>query len=113
MNTEDFHVDAELKALCNEASEEDLQVLVELHEDPISDAQIELYIYLCFLLFQKSIEIKYLEQAVQQAEGWAAVTPAHHPDYNRRHSLVNTVTTYGHQFQVIKEDVEAMILEQL
>lgn len=83
MNMEEFQIDQELKSLCNEASEEDIQALAELHEDPTNDAQVELYIYLCCLLFRKSKDIKHLEQAMQRAEGWAVVTPAYHPDYNR------------------------------
>lgn len=107
MDTEEVHIDSELKSFCNEASEEDLCALAELHEDPTNDVQIELYIYLCFICFQKSGNVKYLEQAMQRAEGLAAVTPAHHLDYNRRYRLLNTVTIWYHQGQVIKEDIEA------
>jgi hypothetical protein len=112
MYTEEFHIDAELKSFCEEASEEDLQALAELHEDPINDVQIELYIYLCFLCFQKSKDPKHLEQAIQRVEGWMAVTPAHHPDFNRRCSLLNTVTIWGHQCQTMKEDIEAIVFEE-
>lgn len=112
MEPQEFHIDAELKSFCNEASEEELQALAELHEDPTNDSQIELYIYLCFLRSQKSKDIQYLEQAKQRAEGWVAVTPAHHPDYNRRYSLLNTVTVWGYQWQSINEDIGAQALEE-
>jgi hypothetical protein len=98
-DAEVFNLDPELRSLCDEASEEELLVLKKLHEDPTNDAQIEIYIYLCFLCFQKLKRLKYLEPAIQLAEGWLAVTPAHHPDYNRRHSLLNTLTIWGHRFQ--------------
>jgi hypothetical protein len=109
---EKFHIDAELKSFCDEASEADLQALAELHEDPTSDAQIELYIYLCFLLFRKSKDIRHLEQAIQRTEEWVAVTPADHPDHNRRYSLLNTVTIRGYRLQTMKEDTKAMTLEE-
>ncbi|KAH8126913.1 hypothetical protein LI328DRAFT_163948 [Trichoderma asperelloides] len=113
MDTKEFHIDAKLKSFCNEASEEDIQALVaELHEDPINDAEIELYIYLHFLHFQKSKDTKHLEQAIQLAEKWAAVTPSSHPDYNRRYRLLNTVTIRGHLCQVIKGDIEDIALEE-
>lgn len=113
MDTEEFHIDAELKALCDEASEEDLQALAEMHEDPTNDDQIEFYIYLCFLRFQKSRfkESEHLEKAIQRAEGWVAVTPAHDPDYNRRYSILGMVTIWSHQNQFIKEEFENTLKE--
>lgn len=113
MDPEEFHVDAEFKSFCKEASEEDLQALTQLHEDPTNDIEIELYIYLCFIGFQKSKDTEHLQQAIEWAEGWVAATPAHDPDYNRRRSLLNTLFIWRHQFQAIKEDIEVMAYEEL
>ncbi|KAL7800908.1 CHAT domain-containing protein [Trichoderma afarasin] len=104
---EDFHIDAELLSSLHEASEEDLQALAELHEDPANDDQIELYIYLCFLIFRASCNTQRLDQAIQRAEGWVAATAASHPDHNRRHSIMDTLVLWGNQYQAIKEDVRA------
>ncbi|UKZ70866.1 uncharacterized protein TrAtP1_011835 [Trichoderma atroviride] len=112
MDTEIFHIDAKVKSFCNGLSEEDIQAFAELREDPINDAQIEFYIYLCFLHFQKSKDMKSLKQAKQRAKKWAAATPAHHPDYNRRRSLLNTVTIWGRQSQAREKDIEAVALEE-
>ncbi|KAL7934285.1 CHAT domain-containing protein [Trichoderma chlorosporum] len=102
---EDFHIDTELRALLVDTSEEDLEALMELHEDPTNDNQIEMYIYLCFLLWIKSKGIERLEQAKKWAEGWVAVTPADHPDHNRRLSILNTALAWGHQYVTIAEDI--------
>ncbi|KAL6798176.1 CHAT domain-containing protein [Trichoderma sp. SZMC 28012] len=102
---EEFHIDPELLSSLHEASEQDLQVLAELHEDPANDDQIELYIYLCFLIFQKSCNTQSLEQAIQRAEGWAAATAASHPDHDRRHSIMDTLVAWGHQYRTIEENV--------
>ncbi|KAL6818973.1 CHAT domain-containing protein [Trichoderma camerunense] len=105
----EFHIDAELLSSLHEASEEDLRALAELHEDPSNDDQIELYIYLCFLIFQNSRNTQSLEQAIQRAEGWAATTAASHPDHDRRHSILNTLVAWSHQSQVIEEDIGALL----
>ncbi|KAL6825569.1 CHAT domain-containing protein [Trichoderma sp. SZMC 28015] len=104
---EDFHIDAELLSSLHEASEEDLQFLAELHEDPVNDDQIELYIYLCFLIVRKSYNKQSLEQAIQRAEGWAAATASSHPDHDRRCSILNTLVVWDHQYRIIEEDVRA------
>lgn len=100
---EHFHIDADLLSSLDEASEEDLQALAELHEDPANDDQIELYIYLCFLIFQKTHNTQCLEQAIQRSEGWVAVTAPTHPDHDRRYSILNTVAVWGHQYRAFEE----------
>ncbi|OPB40489.1 hypothetical protein A0O28_0005680 [Trichoderma guizhouense] len=104
---EEFHIDAELLSSLHEASEEDLQALAELHEDPANDDQIELYIYLCYLIFRKCSNKQSLEQAIQRAEGWAAATAASHPDHDRRHSIMDTLNAWGHQYRTYEEYVRA------
>ncbi|KAL5093247.1 hypothetical protein Trisim1_011052 [Trichoderma cf. simile WF8] len=104
---EEFHIDAELLSTLHEASEEDLQALAELYEDPANDDQIELYIYLCFLIFQKSRNTQSLDQAIQRAEGWAAATAASHPDHDRRYRILDTLVVWGYESRAIEEDVEA------
>lgn len=108
---EEFHIDEELLSFLHEASEEGLQALAELHEDPVNDNQIELYIYLCFLIFRKSHNRQRLEQAIQRAEGWGAVTDASHPDHDRRYSILNTLVVWGHYYQLIEEDIEAVLTQ--
>ncbi|KAL7918918.1 hypothetical protein ACQKWADRAFT_302927 [Trichoderma austrokoningii] len=106
---EEFHIDAELLSSLHKASEEDLQALAELYEDPANDDQIELYIYLCFMVFQKSHNTQRLEQAIQRAEGWAAVTAASHPDHDRRYSIFNTLIIWRDQYLAIEEGIEAVL----
>lgn len=104
---EAFHIDAELLSSLHEASDEDLRALAELHEDPANDDQIELYIYLCFLIFRKSRNTPSLEQAIQRAERWAAATAASHPDHDRRQSIMDTLVAWGYQYRTYEEHVTA------
>lgn len=106
--TKDFHIDAGLLASFHEASEEDLQALAQLYEDPTNDDQIELYIYLCSLMFRKWHNRQNLERAIQRAEKWAAATAASHPDYSRRCSILTTVLSWGHHSWATAEDLEAV-----
>ncbi|KAJ0130253.1 Vegetative incompatibility protein HET-E-1 [Fusarium oxysporum f. sp. albedinis] len=63
-----FHIDVEMASLLSDMSEEDLRSFAETQEDPISDEQIELYIFSCFFIFQKTCSVEYLERATQRAE---------------------------------------------
>ncbi|KAK0766456.1 hypothetical protein N5P37_000180 [Trichoderma harzianum] len=106
---EDFHIDAELLSSFNEASEEDLQSLAQLYEDPTNDDQIELYIYLCSLMFRRWHNRQNLQKAIQRAEEWAAATAASHPDHSRRCTILTTVLSWGHQSGATAEDLEVVL----
>lgn len=79
-----FRVEPEMATLLHNISNEDLCSFAELHEDPVNDVPIELYVFTFFFLFTRTRITKYLEQAIQRAEGWAVVTAADHPDRSRR-----------------------------
>lgn len=96
----------ELLSALHEASKEDLQALAKLYEDSANDEEVELYIYVCLLIFQQSHNVQRLEQAIQKAGGWLTVTTAGHPDYHRRRSILNTLEN---QYPVIKEDIGAVL----
>ncbi len=60
-NTELFRVESEMITLLHDMSNEDLCLFAELHEDPVNDVQIELYIFTYFLLFTGTLLTEYLE----------------------------------------------------
>ena len=80
-------------------SNEELSVFAMLQEDPINDAQIELLIYTCFLVFMRTISMEHLEQAIQQAEGWVAITAYDHPDQARRTRILDTISDWKCQLE--------------
>lgn len=79
-----FDIEAEMAASVHDMSDEDLRSFAELQEDPTSDEQTKLYIYICFLIFTRTGSTEYLKQAIQRAEGWAAVIATDHPDRPQR-----------------------------
>ena len=79
-NTELFRVEPEMATLLHDMSNEDLCSFAELYEDSVNDVQIELYVFIYFLLFTRTLSTEYLEQAIQRTEGWVAVTGLDHPD---------------------------------
>lgn len=100
---EEFRIDAKLLSSLHGASEEDLQALAEAHAALSADDQIELYIYLCFLIFRKSHNTQSLKQAIQRAERWVSATATSHPDYNRRCSILKKVAVCA------EEGIEAVL----
>ena len=88
-NTELFRVEPEIVTLLYDMSNEDLGSFAELHEDPVNDVQIELYVFTLFILFMRTLSIEYLEQAIWRAEGWIAVTGLDHPDRARRFQILD------------------------
>ncbi|KAK0611676.1 CHAT domain-containing protein [Immersiella caudata] len=100
-----FSIDAETASLLEDLSNDELCSFAELHDNPAIDGQIELYIYTCFLLFKKSVSTEHLEQAVQRAEGWVAVTPTDHPDRIRRSRIFDMMSVWTSQHRSILEAI--------
>jgi len=92
MEMEMFHVEQEMASLLHDISDEELRSFAELHEDPADDAQIELFIYTCFLIFTRTGSMEYLERAIQRAEGWVAVTADDHPERARRAKILDVMS---------------------
>lgn len=108
--TEPFRIEAELISLLHDMSSEDLSSFAESQEDSTSDEQIELYIYICFFIFKRAVSIKYLQQAVQRAEGWVAITATRHPDHARRLQILDMLSAWMSQVKSSLEDAALMAL---
>ncbi|KAK6533638.1 hypothetical protein TWF694_002573 [Orbilia ellipsospora] len=87
-----FEIDPDLVTLVEECEPTDLEALADLYQEPIDDKQIELYIFCCFQVFQKSGSIKYLSLGAEHAAGWEYITPAGHRDLDRRRKILSAVS---------------------
>jgi hypothetical protein len=72
--------------------DKDLHSFAKLHEDPTNNEQIELYIYICFFIFEGTRSTEYLEQAIRRTEGWVVATLADHPDRARRSHILDMLS---------------------
>ena len=104
-NTELFYVEPELIATLYEMSNKDLYSFAELHEDPVNDIQIELYILTYFLLFTRTLSMEYLEQTIQRIEGWVAVTDIDHPDRARRFQILDMMLARASEFSYTAKEI--------
>lgn len=110
-NMELFHVESEMATLLHDMCNEDLFSFAGLHEDPVNGVQIELYIFTYFLLFTRTFSAEYLEQAIQRAEGWVAVTGLDHPDRARRFQILDMMLARMSQLTYISELLPALMDE--
>lgn len=104
-----FNVEAEMASSLHDMSDDDLHSFAELHEDPASDDQIELYIYTCFLIFARIRSTEHLEQAIQRTEGWIAELAVDHPDRARRLQILDMMSARTSQLRLIQEDAECIL----
>lgn len=102
-----FHVEPEMASSLHDISDEDLHSFAEL-QDPADDAQIELFIYTCFLVFTRTGSMEYLERAIQRAEGWAVVTANDHPDRARRSEILDMMSAKMCERRHVLEDVSLL-----
>ncbi|PNP51841.1 hypothetical protein THARTR1_07610 [Trichoderma harzianum] len=96
---ENFHIDLDLVSSIEEFDVDELENLVELSDDPISDEQIELYIYLCTHIYLRWHKEVYLERATQRAKEWVAIESASHVHHQRRCDILSVVLAHGQQQQ--------------
>ncbi|KAF2786116.1 hypothetical protein K505DRAFT_290268 [Melanomma pulvis-pyrius CBS 109.77] len=91
VNKPSFRVEPDMASSLWDMSDEDLRAFAELQEDPTSDVQIELYIYVCLLIFTRTASIEHLDNATNRAERWVALTPNDHPDRARRSEILDRI----------------------
>jgi hypothetical protein len=96
-----FHVEPEMASLLQELGGGDMPNFAELHEDPSSDAQIELYVYTCFLTCMRTGSVEHLDKALQRAEGWVVVANDH-PNYARRREIFDRILHWKWQLEALE-----------
>jgi hypothetical protein len=87
-----FYIAQDIVSSLRDLSDYELQFFAGLHEDPTNDVQIELFIYVCFLIFTRTGSVEYLEQARHWAEKWATATPEDSADQARRSDIFNMMS---------------------
>ena len=109
-NTELFRVEPKMATSLHDMSNEDLCSFAELHEDPVNDVQIELYVFTYFLLFTRTLSTEYLEQAIQRTEGWIAVTDPDHPDHARRFQIFDMMSARMCELTYISKELLSILM---
>ncbi|RYP03774.1 hypothetical protein DL765_010397 [Monosporascus sp. GIB2] len=64
-----FYIEADMASFLSGMSNEDLDFFAKSQDDPVSDRQIKLYIYTCFLMFKASGSTEHPERAVLASRG--------------------------------------------
>lgn len=108
---ENFHIDLDLVSSIEEFDLDELENLVELSDDPISDEQIELYIYLCIHIHQKWHKEEFLKRATRRAKEWEAMESTSHVHHERRCDILSVVLAQGQQQQQQQQDDTTKIEE--
>lgn len=109
-HTELFCVEQQLVSSLHDMSNEDLCSFAELHEDPVNDVQIELYVFTYFLLFTRTFSMGYLKQAIQRTEGWIAVMGLDHPDRARRFQIFDMMSARMCELTYISEELLPILM---
>ncbi|KAK6538619.1 hypothetical protein TWF694_010197 [Orbilia ellipsospora] len=99
METIPFKIDPEILEATSDISNEELEVLVELQEDPHGDSQIELYAYLCYVLFKRSNTLEKLDLATHKIRELVAATPKDHIDMSRRLQISDMLSLQKLEFE--------------
>lgn len=105
-----FRVEPEIVTSFDEMSD-DLRSFAELHEDPVNDAQIELYVIAHFLLCIRTRSREHLEQAVYRTEGWVAVTDVDDPDRARRLQLLDMISARMYELMDMSDESRSTLVK--
>ncbi|KAF9781449.1 hypothetical protein IL306_013445 [Fusarium sp. DS 682] len=97
-----FNVEADVRDSLETMEDEELVSFSKLVEDPISDEQIELYIYTCFLLFTRK-STDHLERALNRTKEWIKDLPTGHPDHARRLCILDMLFAWKSQLELNSE----------
>ncbi|KAI0977559.1 hypothetical protein F4678DRAFT_18662 [Xylaria arbuscula] len=108
---ESFHISDEMATLVGNLDDTELHAFAKLQKGTASDEQIKLYIYIHFLIFIKTQSIKCLNQAIQQTEGWLAITPTDHPNRMQRSQVLDMLVARKHQHNLLLKNIISMLLE--
>lgn len=92
MEKKPFGVDADMVLLIDDMTDGELINFATLEEDPTSDNQIELHIYICLTIFARTNSMEHLKLALERAEGWLVVTPGDHVDRARRLEILDMIS---------------------
>ena len=107
-----FCIEPEITSSLQDMNNEDLRSFAELHEDPVNDVQIELYVFTCFLLFKRTLSTEHLQQAIQRMEGWVAVTSPDDPNRGRRFQVFDMMSARMCEHTYISQELLPSLMEE-
>ncbi|EPS39672.1 hypothetical protein H072_6502 [Dactylellina haptotyla CBS 200.50] len=96
-----FRIDQDMMDLIDSVEDEDFENFLDLHSSPSNDAEIELFLYICFKVSHRFNDFEYLDRARDHSEGWLAVTPDGHPDQGRRAQIHHFLSFMSTQMPVL------------
>ncbi|GLA04619.1 hypothetical protein AnigIFM60653_004674 [Aspergillus niger] len=88
---EEFRIDEDVVSSILQLSNDELEGLTTLYGDSPDDADIELFIFTCFLLFKRTDSPRRAELAIRKAQKWAASTPPDHSQWRRRLAMMRSI----------------------
>jgi hypothetical protein len=99
-----FKVDTDLAECVQLMEVDEVRSFSALHEDPISDDQIELHIYACLVLAHKLHHAEPLEQVVEQTNMWIADVVQEPLEYVRRNQIRKKIIIVKNSYERMAED---------
>jgi tetratricopeptide (TPR) repeat protein len=106
---EPFNIEAEMACLLDEMSDADLRSFADTLEDPVNDEQIELSIYICFLISKRTRSAEPLKEAILRTEGWIQEIASDHPDRGRRFHILHMISAKMSQQNPGINDLTALV----
>ncbi|GKZ81590.1 hypothetical protein AnigIFM56816_006111 [Aspergillus niger] len=91
MGIDEFRIGEDVASSIVESSNDGLEELTVLYHDSSDDADIELYIFACFLLFWRTYSLQWAEKAIRKAQQWTASTALGDYDYRRRFRIITSI----------------------
>ncbi|KAK6542266.1 hypothetical protein TWF694_006226 [Orbilia ellipsospora] len=87
-----FRVDSGITEMLQDMDEEDLRGFAEIYAELTDDTNVELYIYSCVKIFEKSNTLKYLDLAIERTDTWITVGCGDDREQTRRKKIFQLLT---------------------
>ncbi|KAI2621937.1 CHAT domain-containing protein [Hypomontagnella submonticulosa] len=100
-----FDIEEEITCSLHNMNDKDLRDYSLVYEDSTDEKHIELQIYTCFLIFERTRSIEHLQQAVQLASRWSATLAIDHPDRTRRCQISDMMLAWKLQVSLMQEHI--------
>ncbi|SPB51509.1 Aminotransferase class I and II family protein [Aspergillus niger] len=104
MGINEFRIDGDVARSIVESSNDELEELTALYHDSSDDADIELFIFACLVLFRRTYSLQWGEQAYEKAQQWTASTPLGDGQYRRRFRIMTSIKALANTQDIIVGD---------
>ncbi|KAH7141777.1 hypothetical protein EDB81DRAFT_653244 [Dactylonectria macrodidyma] len=89
---EHFNIEPEMVSTLQAMSDNDLHALEKSYRETTRDKEVEVHIYVLFIIFQRTFSTKHLAHAAQRAKELADNTPVAHPDSHRWSNILDMMS---------------------